>query len=124
MEAVWGEKQELRDSDVLRFQWPSIGLGWERGLLEFVRAQLSAFDKDDIEDDRSLLQRVMAMPNTKIMVVLGGSDRVIPPDFSRKFFNDFGIPIEEMSGLGHDPFEEKPDQFSDIVDSFRRSNLE
>mmetsp|Transcript_1213 Transcript_1213/g.2452 ORF Transcript_1213/g.2452 Transcript_1213/m.2452 type:complete len:475 (-) Transcript_1213:791-2215(-) len=124
LEAVWGDKSKLRDSDVLRFQWPSVGLGWERGLLEFTRAQLSAFDEEDLQDDRTLLRRVMDMPNTKVMVILGGSDRVIPPGFSRKFFEDFGLPVQEMVGLGHDPFEEKPEEFSDLVDGFRKSSFQ
>lgn len=119
---MWGDKSKIRDSDVLRFQWPSIGLGWERGLLEFARAQLSPFDEEDVQDDRALLRRVMDMPNTKVMVILGASDRVIPPNFSRKFFSQFAIPIEEMGGLGHDPFEEKPDEFCDLVESFRKAD--
>lgn len=120
---MWGDRSKLRDSDVLRFQWPSVGSGWERGILEFTRAQISAFDEEDLQDDRTLLQRVIDLPNTKIMVILGGSDRVIPPSFSRKFFNNFGLSVEEMVGTGHDPFEEKPEEFSDLVDSFRESSV-
>ncbi|CAJ1893662.1 unnamed protein product [Cylindrotheca closterium] len=124
LETVWGDKSRLRDNDVLRFQWPSVGLGWERGILEFARAQLSAFDEEDLQDDRTLLRRVMDMPNTKVMVILGGSDRVIPASFSRNFFNDFGLPVQEMVGLGHDPFEEKPEEFSELVDRFRKSEFQ
>ena len=121
---MWGDKSKLRDSDVLRFQWPSVGLGWERGLLEFTRAQISAFDNEDLQDDRTLLRRVMDLPNTKVLVILGGSDRVIPPSFSRKFFGDFGLPVQEMVGLGHDPFEEKPEEFADLVEWLRESSVQ
>ena len=124
MEVVWGDKSKLRDSDVLRFQWPSVGQGWERGLLEFTRAQISAFDKEDLQSDRTLLQRVIDLPNTKVMIILGGSDRVIPPSFSRKFFTDFGLPVQEMANLGHDPFEEKPEEFIALVESFRESSFQ
>jgi pimeloyl-ACP methyl ester carboxylesterase len=113
LRTVWGKPSLVSDSDVLRFQWPSIGLGWEKGLLSFTRAQFSV--KSDFTD-RQLLEKVLAMPNTRVIVVLGTADRVIPANAVRKFFKPYtDVAIVELEGQGHDPFEEDVDMFVQTV---------
>ena len=97
---------------MLRFQWPSIGKGWERGLFHFSRAQMG-----DEMDDVTLLRRVLALPNTTVAVILGSKDKVVPPRMTKKFLQDFeSIPIVELEGLGHDAFEEDVETFLEAVD--------
>lgn len=124
LRAVWGDSKKLRDNDVLRFQWPSIGLGWERGLLEFSRAQTTVFEEDGLQDDAVLLRRVLELPNTKVIVVLGSSDRVIPPRSISNFLKDFEVPVVELAGLGHDAFEEDTEAFCEVIDEFVKSTGE
>lgn len=124
MQAVWGDPQKLRDSDVLRFQWPSIGLGWEKGLLEFSRAQTTIFEEDGLQDDAVLLRRVLELPNTKVFVVLGSLDPVIASRSTCNFLKEFEVPIVELEGLGHDAFEEETEAFCDAVHDFLKSALD
>ena len=49
LELAWGDPKKLYDSDVLRFQWPSIGKGWEDGLVTFARAMSQPTAVSDAE---------------------------------------------------------------------------
>lgn len=102
----------------MRFQWPSIGAGWERGLFHFARAQSRGGEApDDRLEDNALLRQVLELPNTKVVVVLGSSDKVIPSKLIRKFLQDFKtIPVVELEGLGHDAFEEDIEGFLGAVE--------
>mmetsp|Transcript_17151 Transcript_17151/g.24135 ORF Transcript_17151/g.24135 Transcript_17151/m.24135 type:complete len:316 (-) Transcript_17151:79-1026(-) len=111
--AVWGDPTLLSDSDVLRFQWPSIGRGWEKGLIDFSRAQLLPKQYKDTD----LLEKVLALPNTKVSVVQGTSDLVVKQNVVQKFFEPYKsqVRIWELQNRGHDPFEEKPEEFVSTV---------
>lgn len=110
LQAVWGDPKLVTDSDALRFQWPSIGKGWEEGLLRFTRAMSGVSDGD-------LVERVVNRPNTRIVVVVGEKDVVVPRKRIEKVFADFeDVRIVEVEGCGHDPFEEKVDEFIDVVE--------
>jgi pimeloyl-ACP methyl ester carboxylesterase len=112
LELAWGDPKRLLDSDVLRYQWPSIGKGWEMGLLAFAHAQSSMRDMTDKE----LVQRVLDLPNTTLSVIVASKDRIVPPISVRTFFKDFpSVEIEQMEGLGHDPFEEDAPAFVNTV---------
>jgi pimeloyl-ACP methyl ester carboxylesterase len=107
---AWGNPNEVTDSDILRFQWPAISVGWEDGLLRFVRATSGYSDGD-------LLARVANRPNTRIFVVLGEKDMIVSRQTVERVFADFPeISIVEMKGCGHDPFEEKVGEFLDLVE--------
>jgi pimeloyl-ACP methyl ester carboxylesterase len=97
----------LKDADVLRFQWPSIVKGWERGILRFARAPLPSEER--------LLRLVLALPNLQsINVVVGESDRIIGQSNLQKFLVAFPkIPFSTIANCGHDPFEEDPEAFTD-----------
>jgi pimeloyl-ACP methyl ester carboxylesterase len=111
LQSVWGNPKLVTDSDALRFQWPAIGHGWEQGLLRFTRAMSRFADGD-------LVQRVARRPNTRIVVILGQADKVISRKTVEKVFAGHPeVPIVEVDGCGHDPYEEKVDDFVDMVDS-------
>jgi pimeloyl-ACP methyl ester carboxylesterase len=123
LKLAWGDPGNLSESDVTRFSWPSIGMGWEQGILNFSRAQMTHIDDDDdendheLDDDKTLVQRVSELPNTKVVVILGSKDRIVPSQQVRKFFEPFpDVPIVELDGLGHDAFEEGTDTFCDTVE--------
>lgn len=99
----------LKDVDVLRFQWPSIARGWERGLLRFARAPL-------LSDER-LLRRVLALPNVEaIDVVRGGQDQIVKLSNIQKFFAAFPtISVSTVENCGHDPFEENEAAFVEHI---------
>lgn len=112
---VWGNPSRLSDSDVLRFQWPSIGKGWERGLLSFALAQSRQGSSDGLTD-AELMEHILALPNTSVAVILGQKDRVVPKRLVENFFGKFPtVPIYELNGQGHDPFEEQVDVFVETV---------
>lgn len=114
LQSVWGDPNLVSDSDALRFQWPSIGAGWEDGLLRFARAMKRS------SSDGDLVRQVLASRpnnNTRIVVILGSRDRVITRTMVDKVFSEFPeIPILEVEGCGHDPFEENVDVFVDLVE--------
>mmetsp|Transcript_32326 Transcript_32326/g.77275 ORF Transcript_32326/g.77275 Transcript_32326/m.77275 type:complete len:563 (+) Transcript_32326:179-1867(+) len=105
LELAWGSGH-LSDSDVLRFQWPSIGSGWEQGLINFSRSKL--FSKS-VLDDIQLLREITRHDETTVVIVYGSKDRVVPIEGSvaeeiRRSFPS--IRLIRMEDLGHDPFEE------------------
>mmetsp|Transcript_41845 Transcript_41845/g.100439 ORF Transcript_41845/g.100439 Transcript_41845/m.100439 type:complete len:641 (-) Transcript_41845:141-2063(-) len=127
LKLAWGDPNKLSESDVARFSWPSIGMGWEQGIINFSRAQMSHVeenhdDHDDedyeLDNDRILMQRVLELPNTKVVVIVGSKDRVVPSQQVRKFFDENfpQVPIVELDGLGHDAFEEGKGTFCDTVE--------
>ncbi len=110
--AVWGNPDSVRDSDVLRYQWPSIGKGWERGLLKFASAQRRY-------DDHALLQQVLDLPNTTVAIVIGSRDRVISPEITLKFlsdFQDYNLNVVQLQNMGHNSFEEDVETFITTVE--------
>jgi hypothetical protein len=148
---AWGNPQLVTDSDALRFAWPSVGVGWERGLLSFARAQA----RPPVLDDAALFQRVVQLPHTTVKVIVGSKDRVVSPAMVRRFVqrqqsslssgtssnnnNHDGngkngpsstpqqqvvmVNIQEMEGLGHDPFEENVDGFVELVEQYAKEFL-
>lgn len=121
LEGAWGEPKKLtEDSDVLRYSWPSIGYGWEEGILDFAGAQVLPAD-DELDDDVLLLRKVLEQPHTKVLIVLGSRDRVIPTRSVERFLELVGaspsdVPIVELEGLGHCAFEEDRETFCDAVE--------
>lgn len=112
---VWGDPNRLSDSDVLRFQWPSIGKGWEHGLLSFALAQARQGSSDGMTDQQ-LMEQVLELPNTSVVVIRGEKDKVVSKKVVTKFFDKFpNVPLYELEGQGHDPFEEQVDVFVDTV---------
>ena len=113
LQVAWGSAGKVSDTDVLRFQWPSIVQGWDRGLITFSRAQFVPME----ETDQELLQQVLSRPNTTIHVIYGDRDRVVPPRTIQSFFQSHApaVTLTELPGLGHDPFEEDVPLFVDTV---------
>jgi pimeloyl-ACP methyl ester carboxylesterase len=108
--AAWGDSELVTDSDALRFQWPSIGEGWEQGLFRYARAVSGLSNGED------LLHRAASRPNTRIVVILGEKDKVISRATVERVCGPYpDIPIVELEGCGHDPFEENVDGFVDLV---------
>lgn len=115
MQLAWGDKARLSESDVLRYEWPSIGQGWERGLLWFARSQASGQTLNSSDED--LLQAVLGLPNIcSVDVILGSNDRIVKQGIIREFFRPFPqVTLTEMEGLGHNPFEEDCEGFMEIL---------
>lgn len=124
LKGAWGDPAKVKDGDVLRFSWPSIGMGWEEGILRFASAQ-GMRQEDELDNDRTLMQRVLELPNTKVAIILGSKDRVVTPKQVRSFMNDADpdnkVSIIELDGLGHDAFEEDEERFGRVVDELLES---
>lgn len=108
---VWGNPDRVTDSDALRFQWPSVGKGWEDGLLKFTKAQTQYLRSNN---DTSLLEKVLHPDtNAYITVVVGSHDKVVSLNTVRRYLQPFQsqVRVVEMQGMGHDPFEEDVDGF-------------
>lgn len=111
--AAWANPDDVRDSDVLRYQWPSIGKGWERGILKFASAQTR-------NDDKALFQQVLDLPNTTVAIVIGAEDKVIPPHITLSFLSDFkdqDLKVIQLENLGHNTFEEDVETFINAVEA-------
>ena len=116
---VWGNPSLLSDTDALRFQWPSIGRGWEKGLLAFTRFRVSStcyYNGGELQ----LLQDVADMDKTKVIIVHGTLDPLVPMQRSvdiveRRRHGNKDIIFLEMESVGHDPFEENTDEFLKII---------
>ena len=120
---VWNSKNPkyaLRDSDVLRYQWPAIVQDWEIGLVQFASAQATHRPEDSMSDIE-LIQAVLDLPTvSSIHVIVGSNDRVIPNSLIVKFFQDHfpnRINVTTMDGFGHNPFEEDPEMFVESIRS-------
>jgi pimeloyl-ACP methyl ester carboxylesterase len=113
--SAWGDPKRLSESDVLRFQWPSIGIGWEQGLLNLVRHKLSSSASSSaVLNDEQLLHQVSNMKDTKVVIIYGSKDRIVRFEgaVAEKVKQEFpNCHLVRMEGLGHDPFEEDVDGF-------------
>jgi len=116
--SAWGDPKRLSDSDILRFQWPSISMSWEQGLLNLVRSKLSSSSPSMSSfaslNDVELLRQVSTLPNTKLVIIYGSKDRIVRWEGSvaERVKEEFPmVHMIRMEGLGHDPFEEDVDAF-------------
>ena len=115
MSQAWGDPRLLSDSDVLRFQWPSIRRDWEKGLIAFTKSRISGTCAHP-GGDLALLQEVIALPNCRVVIAHGSKDAIIPLKLIQKIQSRFpNITYVSFEGQGHDPFEEKPDIFVDRI---------
>lgn len=77
-------------------------------------------------DDKELLRKVLALPNTTVAVIVGSEDKVVPPSFTRRFLSDFQdqgrINLVELKGLGHVSFEEDVEGFMDALEGILKSD--
>ena len=121
---AWGDPTtRLSDSDVLRFAWPSIGKGWEMGLINFTRSKLGSSSLASsnpsryagvVDDDVQLLKEVAKLKDVKVVIVYGSKDNVvrIEGSVSERLKEEYpSITLVRMEGMGHDPFEEDVDGF-------------
>jgi len=107
LQLAWGNPDLVTESDALRFQWPSIGLGWENGLLAFTRSRISSVCTY-VGGELKLLDDVVELPNTSVVIVHGSEDPVIPVRISQNIAQRLksSITYIELEDQGHDPFEE------------------
>jgi pimeloyl-ACP methyl ester carboxylesterase len=106
---AWGDSNRLSDSDVLRFQWPSVGRGWEDGILNFSRSRILSSHHPGTLDDVCLLKEVTNLKDTRVVIVYGSNDGIVRIDnnVAERVCKDFpNIKFIRMEGCGHDPFEE------------------
>lgn len=127
---VWGNADGVSDADGLRFQWPAINKGWEKGLLAFIRSRLWNVDAYP-GGDATLLSDVLEMPDTEVVVIAGGSDKVVPATASKGVAERFSLRYVPLPGRGHDPFEENPEEFVSLIEalleeqtSYRQKNMQ
>jgi len=115
---VWGDPKILTPTDVLRFQWPGITKGWERGLLSFSRSRIKAICKYQ-GGEIKMLKDVIGRPNTSVTIVHGTNDKIVPIRMSENIVSSLnGVDLIRMEGYGHDPFEEGEkgvNEFCDVV---------
>lgn len=106
---AWGDPHRLSDSDVLRFQWPSVGRGWEGGILNFARSRILSSPHPGTLDDVRLLRDVTNHKDTRVVIVHGSRDGIVRIDskVAERVCKDFpNIKFIRMEECGHDPFEE------------------
>jgi len=108
----------MGESDALRYEWPSVALNWERGLLAFTRSRLvskALYPGGEFK----LLNDVLDDSNTSVIILHGTKDIVIPLSMSKKLverFKDKNISLVQFEGASHNPFEEASDKFVNEVE--------
>jgi pimeloyl-ACP methyl ester carboxylesterase len=113
---AWGDPNRVSDSDFLRFQWPSIGKGWEQGLLRFKRVQMMTMKN---VNDSSLFQQVLNRLKTRLVVLRGNQDHSVTKSMLDTFFVTFqALQVIELDGLGHNPFEGDVERFISTLDEW------
>ena len=111
MSQAWGDSKLLSDTDVLRFQWPSIRRDWEKGLIAFTKSRILGVNSYP-GGDFVLLEEVVKMPNCRVVIAYGTKDAIVPIKQIVKIQKRFpNITYISFEGQGHDPFEEQPDLF-------------
>lgn len=119
---AWGNPEIVTESDALRFEWPSISRGWERGLLAFTRSRILSICSY-VGGEQKLLDDVVQLPNTSVIICHGTNDPVIPVSMSRQIAERWKSAVSyiELEGQGHDPFEEGIEEFvSRVVQSIEK----
>lgn len=117
---AWVDPQGVSETDALRYQWPSIGKGWEQGLVNFATAM--SLPRNDT--DANLLKQLSLKLRTKVDVIIGMKDGVLPPGWVRSQIekSNATVRVTEMKGSGHNPFEEDVDGFVNIVEKMVESD--
>jgi pimeloyl-ACP methyl ester carboxylesterase len=123
LQGAWGNSSKVQEhSEVLRYSWPSIGSGWEDGLLRFAKAQMLPME-NELDDDLVAFRKVLEDPNAQILIVLGSKDKVVPTLSVRAFLEKvrqsqpYREPVVvELDGLGHCAFEEDCETFCKTVE--------
>lgn len=117
---AWGDPRRLSDSDVLRFQWPSVGRGWEGGILNFARSRILSSPHPGTLDDVRLLREVTNNEkDIRVVIVYGSRDGIVRIDstVAERVCKDFpNIKFIRMEGCGHDPFEEDVQGFVTVIE--------
>ena len=100
----------------------SIGKGWEQGLINFTRARilLSSPSSQHTLDDGQLLTKVASLKGIQVVIMYGSNDKVVRIDgaVAEQMSKDYpNIKLVRMEGQGHDPFEEKVDEFVSVLEN-------
>lgn len=100
---------------------PGIGVGYrqplrERGMTAHIRSSLRTFVAE-IEALRPKLSDLRKIPT---LLVWGDRDPVVELDSGRQLEQALGAEMVVMPGIGHLPYEERPEEFSRIVLKFLR----
>ena len=101
---------------MLRFQWPSVGKGWEEGLINFSRSKL--FSSSSVLSDGELLTEFSNLPNTKVVIMYGSKDNVVRLEgmAAERLQKEYpSINVVRVEGSGHDPFEEDVNGFLEVL---------
>jgi len=103
---------------------PGTGLGYrqplrERGMTTHIRSSLRTFI-DEIEALRSKLPDMRKIPT---LLIWGDRDPVVELDSGRQLQQALGAEMAIMSGIGHLPYEENPEEFNRIVLEFLRNRV-
>lgn len=109
-------KKVLSYENCLAFQWPSIGRGWEDGMLAFAKSRVLSvcpYAGGELE----LLDDVLMLPEVSVLIIHGTNDTVVPISMSRGIVKGaFGdINLVEIEGAGHMPMLENPVDFVDLI---------
>mmetsp|Transcript_14944 Transcript_14944/g.20359 ORF Transcript_14944/g.20359 Transcript_14944/m.20359 type:complete len:600 (-) Transcript_14944:176-1975(-) len=125
LQMAWGDPTVLTDNDVLRFQWPSVGKGWEGGIISYTRSvgtrssSVPTYPGGEV----NILRDVLSLPNTYVAIVHGTNDRVVPWKYNAKYTESFpNLRFVKMDGFGHDPFEEDVDKFVGVVEKLLKES--
>ena len=108
--------KEISEECCLAFQWPSIGRGWEDGLLAFAKSRVLSvcpYAGGELE----LLDDVLMLPEVSVVIIHGTNDKLVPISMSRDIVEGAigDIKLVELEGAGHLPMSESPAEFVDLV---------
>lgn len=80
---------------------------------------------DNVEtgDNMQLLRDVLNLPKTTVTIIHGTKDKIVPLRNSELLAKEFAnLRLIPLDGQGHDPFEEKVDEFLEAVNRVYEEN--
>ncbi|GMI30024.1 hypothetical protein TrCOL_g10873 [Triparma columacea] len=123
---AWGDGSKVTDEEVNLYRYPSVGKGWERGLLKFTAAQARGEGRFVAEGGRGgdgeLLLEVCKACD-EVVILHGKKDGIVPVRNSRnlkKWVEEEGgeLRLVELEGVGHVAHEEVAEEFVKFCQDF------
>lgn len=124
LQGAWHQPNLVTNDLVDGYRRPSTVQDWDEGLLRFVEANTlklggnnnNTTNRSDSATLTEKLAALVAAGRTRVLVVHGKQDRLVPLSNSRRLAKAVGARCVEIDGCGHVPMEEAPIEFLAAVE--------
>lgn len=118
---AWYDSSLVTDHILDGYTKPLRTKNWDRALVEFVRAMLTASGPEINLPVEKRLHEI----SCPVLIITGDSDRIVPAWNAERVHRAIpGSHLKVMNKCGHLPQEERPDEFVSIVEEFLQKAFE